>query len=143
MREANKHDKTKIEELMQLFRAESDIPAYKGIHNPEYWNKLLDTIFAGAGKIFIEEGKGLLMCLVVPTLWCNKTLYMQELAWYVKPEYRNTTLGYRLLKAYIEHGKQLKEEGRIAMFCLGKMASSPDMKYERFGFTKLEENWMQ
>lgn len=143
MREASKYDKTEIEELMKMFRAESDIPAYRTIENPPYWNRLLDRIFAGAGVIYLEEGKGLLMAIIVPTLWCDKTFYMQELAWYVKPEYRHTRTGYQLLKKYIEYGKKLKEEGRISMFCLGKMSSSPDMDYGRFGFTKLEENWMQ
>jgi GNAT superfamily N-acetyltransferase len=65
------------------------------------------------------------------------------LAWYVKPEYRNTTIGYRLLKAYVEYGKQLKAQNRIKMFTITKMVTSPDIKYGKFGFTKLDENWVQ
>jgi GNAT superfamily N-acetyltransferase len=68
---------------------------------------------------------------------------MYELAWYVKPEYRNTTIGYRLLKEYIDYGKQLKEQGRIKLFTIAKMVTSPNIKYDKFGFNKLDETWIQ
>ena len=143
IRQATRQDKKQIIELMQLFRAESSIEQYKNLDNEIYWNKLLDTILAGAGIIFIEDGVGLIMAIITPTIWCDKTLYMQELAWYVKPEQRNTSIGYRLLKKYVEYGNKLKDEGRISMFAIAKMVTSPDIKYGKFGFTKLDENWIQ
>jgi N-acetylglutamate synthase-like GNAT family acetyltransferase len=143
IRQATRQDKKQIIELMQLFRAESSIKQYKNLDNEIYWNKLLDTILAGAGIIFIKDGVGLIMAIITPTIWCDKTLYMQELAWYVKPEQRNTSIGYRLLKKYVEYGNKLKDEGRISMFAIAKMVTSPDIKYGKFGFTKLDENWIQ
>lgn len=143
IRQATKHDKKQIIDLMKLFRAESNIKQYQGLDNEPYWNRLLDTILAGAGIIYIEDGVGIIMGLIVPTIWCDKTLYMQELAWYVTPAKRNTSVGYRLLRKYIEHGKELKLQGRIAMFAIAKMVTSPDVKYQKFGFTKLDENWIQ
>lgn len=143
MRKATRYDKTAIIELMQEFRKEANIAEYANLDNEPYWHKLLDSILAGAGVVFIEEGKGLLMALITHTVWCDKTLYMQELAWFVKPEYRNTTLGYKLLKQYVNHGKELKESNRIKFFCIAKLPSSPDIKYDRFGFRKLDDNWMQ
>lgn len=143
IRQATKYDKTQIIEMMKLFRAESHIEQYRDLDNVDYWNKLLDNILAGQGIIYIEDGVGLIMGLIVPTIWCDKTLSLHELAWYVKPEFRNTTTGYRLLKAYVDYGKQLKQEGRIKMFTITKMVTSPDIKYGRFGFSKLDENWIQ
>lgn len=143
IRQATKYDKTQIIEMMQLFRAESHIEQYKDLDNVEYWNRLLDSILSGQGVIYIEEDVGLIMGVVMPTIWCDKTLVLNELAWYVKPEYRNTTVGYRLLKAYVDYGKQLKEIGRIKMFTIAKMVTSPDLKYGRFGFNKLDEIWIQ
>jgi GNAT superfamily N-acetyltransferase len=143
IRKATKYDKKQIIEMMQLFRAESHIEQYKDLDNVEYWNQLLDNIFAGQGIIYIEDGIGLIMGVVMPTIWCDKTLVLNELAWYVKPEHRNTTVGYRLLKAYVDYGKQLKETGRIKMFTIAKMVTSPDLKYGRFGFSKLDEIWIQ
>jgi GNAT superfamily N-acetyltransferase len=143
IREATKHDKAQIIEMMKLFRAESKIEQFQDLDNEPYWNRLLDTILAGMGIIYIEDGKGLIMALITHTAWCDKTLQMYELAWYVKPEYRNTTIGYRLLKSYVDYGKKLKESGRIKLFSIAKMVTSPDLKYEKFGFSKLDENWIQ
>lgn len=143
IRQATRQDKTQIIELMKLFRAESNIKQYQNLDNEQYWHKLLDTILAGAGVIYIEDGVGLIMAIITPTIWCDKTLYMQELAWYVKPAQRNTSVGYRLLKKYIEYGNKLKQEGRISMFAIAKMVTSPNIKYEKFGFKKLDENWIQ
>jgi hypothetical protein len=143
IRQATRQDKEQIIQIMKLFRAESNIKQYQGLDNEPYWNKMLDTILAGAGVIFIEDNVGLIMAIITPTIWCDKTLYMQELAWYVKPEKRNTSIGYRLLKKYVEYGNKLKEEGRISMFAIAKMVTSPDIKYGKFGFTKLDENWIQ
>lgn len=143
IRQATRQDKAQIIVMMKLFRREANIQQYKDLDNEPYWNKLLDTILAGAGVIYIEDGVGLIMALITPTIWCDKTLYMQELAWYVIPEKRNTSIGYRLLKKYVEHGNKLKAEGRICLFAIGKMVTSPDIKYGKFGFSKLDENWIQ
>lgn len=143
IRKATKYDKTQIIEMMKAFRAESNIEQYKHLDNLTYWNKLLDSILAGQGVIFIEDGKGLIMALITHTAWCDRTFQMYELAWYVKPEYRNTTVGYRLLKEYIDYGKQLKDMGRIKLFTIAKMVTSPNIKYDKFGFKKLDETWIQ
>ena len=143
IRQANKFDKQDIIEMMVAFKNESNIPELRELHNPEYWDQLLNTILAGAGVIFIEPNKGLLMALIAPSVWCNKTLQLYELAWYVKPEHRNTSIGYRLLKQYVDYGNQLKQSGRIKFFSIGKMVTSPNIKYEKFGFKKLDENWIQ
>jgi hypothetical protein len=143
IRQATKYDKTQIIEIMKLFRAESNIKQYQGLDNEPYWNRLLDTILAGAGIIYLEDGVGLIMALITPTIWCDKTYYMQELAWYVTPAKRNTSVGYRLLKKYIEYGNQLKSDGKIAMFSIAKMVTSPDIKYQKFGFRKIDESWIQ
>ena len=143
IRKATKYDKPQIIEMMKAFREESNIEQYKHLDNLTYWNKLLDTILAGQGVIFIKDGKGLIMALITHTAWCDRTFQMYELAWYVKPEFRNTTVGYRLLKQYIDYGKQLKEQGRIKLFTIAKMVTSPDIKYDKFGFKKLDETWIQ
>jgi len=143
IRQATRQDKQQIIKMMKLFRAESNIVQYQGLNNEPYWNRLLDTILAGAGIIYLENDVGLIMAIITPTIWCDKTLGMQELAWYVIPEKRNTSIGYRLLKKYVEYGNKLKQEGRIVMFSMTKMITSPDVKYNKFGFSKLEENWIQ
>lgn len=143
IRQANKYDKTEILEMMKQFRQESRIAQYQRLNNPDYWNELLDSILAGRGVVFIEEGKGLIMGIIGPVIWCNKTLALYELAWWVKPEYRNGTTGYKLVKSYIEYAKKLKQENRIVLFTLSKLPDTPNLDYTKLGFVKVDENWMQ
>ncbi len=143
IRKATRYDKEEIVRLMKLFREESPVREVYEDDNQEYWNAFLDNILAGAGAIFLEEGKGLLLSAVIPSIWNSKVLVLHELAWYVAKEYRGGTTGYKLLKAYIEYAKQLKDSGRVRYFTVSKMVSSPDIDYARFGFRKIDENWIQ
>lgn len=140
IRIATKYDKPEICEMMRLFRIEADLPEYKDVENIDH---LLDPILSGQGIIFLEENKGLIMAIIAPTLWSDKTLVMYELAWYVKPEHRNTTTGYRLFVSYLNYAKKLKEENRIKYFTISKMDTSPNLNYEKFGFRFKDENWIQ
>lgn len=143
IREANRFDKDKIIVLMKEFRDSADFIEVLAEDNVEYWYRLLDRIFAGAGKVFYEEDKGLLMCIIMPTIWDEKMFALHELAWYVRPEWRSTMTGYRLFQTYLEYGKSLKEAGRIKYFTMTKLDVSPDFDYARFGFRKKDENWIQ
>ena len=143
IRQATKYDKIQLQEMIRMFRDESPIQQYKDIDNPKYFDSLVDSIIAGRGVIFIEDNVGFIMGLISPVIWCDKTLAMYELAWYVKPEYRMGIVGVRLLKSYLDYAKQLKEEGRIKLFTITKMVTSPDFDYSKLGFKKIEENWMQ
>ena len=96
MREATKYDKIEIIEMMKCFRQESGIPEFQDLDNKEYWNRLLDSMLAGMGVIYIEEKVGLIMGVITPSVWCDKTLCLHEIAWYVYPEARNGSIGYRL-----------------------------------------------
>lgn len=140
IRQATKYDKNDICEMMSLFRMEANLPEYQNVESIDH---LLNPILAGQGVIFIEQNKGLLMAIVAPTLWSDKDLVMYELAWYVKPEHRNTTIGYRLFVNYLNYAQKLKEEGRIKFFTISKMDTSPNLKYEKFGFRFKDENWIQ
>ena len=143
IRQATKYDKTQVIEMMKAFRAESPISALYAEDDPEYWDAMLTSIFAGRGAVFIEDGKGLLLSMVYPSIWSGKVFGLHELAWYVYPQHRGGTTGYRLVRAYVDFAKGLKDSGRIAYFTLSKMVSSPAMKYEKLGFKKVDENWLQ
>lgn len=143
IRHATKYDKTEIIKMMCEFRDEAEFHEVQGQDTIESTEKLLDTIFAGAGVVFYEEGKGLLMGIILPSIWCDKIMVMHELAWYVRKEHRNTSLGYRLFVSYMNYGKLLKEQGRIKYFTMTKLDSSPALKYEKYGFRKKDENWIQ
>lgn len=141
IRQATKYDKTQIIEMMKCFRKES--PYQEIDDNEEYWNELLNNIFAGQGAVFLDDNKGLLMCLIIPNIWNPKVLGLHELAWYVYPEFRKTFTGYRLLTAYLDYAKKQKQNKRINYFTISKLSNSPDINYSRYGFIKKDENWVQ
>lgn len=143
IRQATKYDKYQIINMLRQFRDESPIQQYKDFNNEEYISRLIDQILAGRGVIFIKPDVGFIAGLISPIVWCDKTLAMYELAWWVKPEHRKGTAGYRLLQAYIKHGNKLKEQGRIRLFTLSKLSNSPNLDYAKLGFVKTDENWMQ
>lgn len=142
IRLANKFDKPQIIEMLRMFRDESPIEQYKGLENVEYISALIDSILVGRGVIYIEQNVGMIVGIIQPTIWCDKTLVLHELAWFVKPEHRHTTVGYKLLKKYLDYAQGLKDANIIKMFTLSKLTTSPNMKYEKFGLVKIEENWM-
>lgn len=143
IRTATKYDKTQIKDMLKEFHAESDFAELGTDYNEEYFDLLLDRMFAGQGVVFLEENKGLLVAMILPTIWNDKVYAMFELAWYVRPEHRNTTIGYRLFVSYLNYGKRLKEENRIAYFTMTKLDNSGNLKYEKYGFRKKDENWIQ
>jgi len=142
IRQANKFDKPQIIEMLRLFRNESPIWQYKELENQNYINQLLDSIIAGQGIIFIADDIGFIMGIKNPTIWDNTKIALHELAWFVKQEYRHKTTGYRLFKTYVDYAKQLKDNNKIALYTITKMTTSPDINYGKYGFTKIEENWM-
>lgn len=142
IRQATKYDKTEVIRLMKLFRAESPVKQIYFEDDEEHWHKLLDNIFAGAGAVFLEHGKGLLMCMVLQSVWSSKVFGLHELAWYVEPQYRNGTTGFKLLKAYLDYADELKESKRINFCILSKLPQTPNLDYTKFGFAKLDENWI-
>lgn len=143
IREANRFDRDAVIELMKEFRDSADFLELLAEDNVAYWHKLLDNIFAGAGKVFYAEGKGLLMCVIMPTIWDDKQFALHELAWYVKADYRKGTTGYRLFQSYIEYGNELKKAGRIKYYTMTKLDVSPELDYSKYGFRKKDENWIQ
>ena len=143
IRQATKYDKTQIIEMMKAFRAESPIDVLYAEDDPEHWDVMLTSIFAGRGAVFVEDGKGLLLSMICPSIWSGRVFGLHELAWYVYPQHRGGMTGYRLVRAYVDYAQELKKAGRIGYFTLSRMVSSPAMKYEKLGFRKVDENWIQ
>ena len=143
MRQANHFDRKEIIKMMVEFRDSADFVEISASTNTTNVNRLLDQIFAGAGAIFYEPDKGLLASLIAPSIWDHEVLILHEIAWYVRPQYRGSRIGFKLFKAYLEYGKELKNSGRIQYFTMTKLDSSPDFKYARYGFRVKDINWIQ
>jgi hypothetical protein len=111
----------------------------------EYVTRLLTEMMAGKGVVLVVDNDGIvgmLLASISPSIWSPKHLLMTELAYWVEPESRGGTAGYRLLAEYKKIGEQMKAEKRICNFLISKMSNSPNLQYQKFGFDKLEEFWV-
>jgi L-amino acid N-acyltransferase YncA len=142
IRKATRFDKIELIEMLNQFGNEF-LPKYVKYFKPKTVDKLLTSIIAGAGIALIEEGKGLIVGVMCPCLYDENLFILNEVAWYAKPEYRSTTVGYRLFKTYIDEANKMIEEKRIIACIMNKLHNSPDIHYEKYGFKKSQESWIK
>jgi hypothetical protein len=147
IRLANKFDQTEIFEMLRHYREKTPISMLADSNNEEHVSKLFRHITLGGGICLLAEDVdyqpiGLLIAVASTCMWDPDIRIMEELAYWVEPEYRGSTAGYRLLKEYQKIALKLKSENKIHWYSISKMSNSPDLKYEKFGYRKIEEKWI-
>lgn len=145
IRQANKYD---IDNIIKMLIHYRDSDTYNVVTNAkpnDYIKILLSQIIAGLGFILIAEKEkplGMIVAMKIPNIWNPEIFELHELAYWVEPEARGGTLGYRLLKEYCNEAQKLKDQNLINFFSITKMIDSPNIKYEKFGFNKFQEMWI-
>ena len=146
IRKASPFDIPQIINCLRDYRSNMPYGFLSDADDAEYVKTMLSQLMAGQGLVLVAdcEGKivGILIAGVMPSIWSPKHLMLTEFAYWVDPEYRNGTAGYRLLREYLDEAIKMREAGRIANCFISKMVNSPDLNFERFGFQKLEEFWV-
>lgn len=145
IRSANKFDLPHIIEMLKHFREQTPIELMRDCDNAEYINKLYHHIILGGGIALVAETDkvvGMIIGVKDQNIWDPNMRILRELVYWVEPEHRNTTAGYRLLKEYNKQAQELVDEGKIKLFTMTKMVNSPDLDFSRFGYTKTEEVWV-
>jgi len=145
VRDATPFDIPAILNMLREYRSQTPLPFLHDADDEIYITRVLTEIMAGRGVALIAETDkihGMLLAQVAPSAWSPKHLVMTEMAYWMNPDARGSSGGYRLLAAYVEHGQALKDAGRISAFFISKMINSPDLQYQKFGFNKLEEFWV-
>jgi hypothetical protein len=134
-----------IIDMLKKYREASPINLHKTTED-DHARAILAHIFAGLGIVLVAEDAdkslaGMLIAMKNPNVWDPKILMMNELAYWVNPESRGSSAGYKLIKRYQEYADKIKDAGEIQAYTISKMITSPDLKYDRFGFEKIEEMW--
>ena len=145
IRIANKFDQPHIFKMLRNFRDQSPIQVMSTVNNEEYVSKLLNALLHGRGVILIaekEEPVGMLMAVIDQNVWDPNVFLMKELVYWVEPEHRGSTAGYRLLAKYNELAKKMVDDGKISFYTMSKLTKSPDLDYGRFGYERVEETWV-
>lgn len=146
VRDASPFDIPVLLDMLRAYRGECPLPFISEIDDAMYMTTVLTQLMAGKGVALVAEGNtgvvGMFLAHIAPSMWSPKHLVMTEMAFWVNPEARGGTAAHRLISAYVEHGQALKDGKRVHAFFISKMVNSPNLKYEKFGFTKLEEMWV-
>jgi len=145
IRDASPFDIPVLLDMLRNYRSMTPLPFLAEADDAEYVTKMLTALIAGKGVVLVAENDGIVGMLIAdisPSIWSPKHLLMTELAYWVEPDARGGTAGYRLLTAYQKRGQELKEKGRICNCLISKMSNSPNLQYQKFGFEKLEEFWV-
>lgn len=146
IRKANKFDTPNLIPLMKAYGEESPYRIFKNerFHDSKYVAQLLYEIIAVRGFILIDNDfNGMLIAIITPNVWCPKVTELKELAWWVKPEFRNGTLGGKLWLEFNDLGNKMLDSGQINVVCTTVMSSSPALNYEKRGFKLLETTYFK
>jgi N-acetylglutamate synthase-like GNAT family acetyltransferase len=147
IREANRFDLPAIVEMLKNFRAATPLECMNECDNVQHISMLLHTALVGGGIALVALDNqvrpiGMIIGLIEQNIWDQNIYALRELCFWVEPEQRNTSAGYRLLHEYTRLAKQMVNAGRITMFTMTKMTNSPDLKLQKFGYEKVEETWV-
>lgn len=146
IRTARIGDVERIIDLLINFANEAPI---KSLHNPrvnrrKMGHTLVQLMLNGCVLVGEKDGKiqGMIIASIVDDVWLEYVKTLREVAWWVEPEYRHTTLGYRLLQEYVKFGKLLKQKEIISDFTMTTMVNSPELKLEDRGWRFIEMNYV-
>lgn len=146
IRIANKFDAPQIIEMLKHFRSETPIPEMNDCNDEEYISKLIRQLILGMGIIYVAEKDSKVVGMIIgvkgPSIWDQNLIMLREMAFWVEPEYRGSTAGYKLIIAYNKYAEQLKQNKQITTYTMTKMSTSPDLDFGRFGYKKAEEVWV-
>lgn len=146
IRSATIQDRPALVDLLVKFSSETPVGFLK---NPEFnQTRIMRQIDAiqRSGIVLVAERQdelvGMIMGITVEDLWLPQKKYIREVAWYVLPEHRGSSAGFRLLKKYTEECELAIKHGLVCAAQLTTLTTSPDLKLEKRGWEPVETNWI-
>jgi GNAT superfamily N-acetyltransferase len=144
IRIANKFDVPQILDMLRNYRDSGKIYGVQDITDEATPIRILTHILAGGGIAYVgqkdNELIGMLLAVKTPYLWDHTKFVMNEIVYWVEPEHRGSTTGYKLLSKYIEHCDNLVEDNVIVNYTMSQMEGQ-QLNYSRFGLRPIEHTW--
>jgi hypothetical protein len=143
VRQANKFDLPKLKQMLWNYHDSGSIRGLN-VTNEETGVRILTVILAGGGLALVSEKEdivtGMLLAIKSPFLWDGSQYIMNEIAYWVEPEHRNSTAGYRLLREYVNICEDLRDNGKIGNYTISQLEGQT-LDYSKFGFKPVEHTW--
>ena len=141
IRHATKYDIPILVDMVRQYASEfpSKLAKQEKWFDKQYIQQVLYTMIAGRGFVLLDDDeRGFLAAMIVPNLWYPSLMELSELAWWVKPEHRDTTVGGKLWIQFDKEAEAMKAEDRIQVIKTALTVGSPAIDYEKRGYKKLE-----
>ena len=145
IRKATPIDMPALVEMMRGYVAEAPMDTLKdaSLHNQRHVEELLSSLIAGRGFVLIDEKcRGFIAAMVINNVWCPAVLELHELAWWVHPNSRDSTVGGRLWKTFDAIAQEFLDCGRAQIICTSLIANSPKINYEKRGYKLLQKTYV-
>lgn len=146
IREANKHDMPELLQMMRDYSTQTPVPALQAAaaHDETHVANLMMQMMAGRGFVLIDnESRGFIAALITTNVWCPEVYELHELAWWVKPEHRNGTVGGRLWKEFDRLATDLIDDGRIDVAVTAVMANNTWIDYTKRGYSPMQATFFR
>ena len=143
MRDATRYDMSELWEMMVSYAGESPQKLPPELFDRAHVEHVFFQLMAGRGFVLIDEGKGFIAAGIVNNFWVPRFYELKELAWWVKPDYRKSTVGGRLWSEFNFRANLMMEQGRVQSVSTSVMSNSPSINYEKRGFQFLEKTYFR
>jgi hypothetical protein len=146
IRIATRYDIPRLLEIVESYAYENPIKKLAQEHNhfPRYVEELLFSIIQGRGFIFIDTHlRGAIIAYKSNNIWSPKVKELNELLWWVEPEYRNGTIGGRLWKAFDEQATIMLNHGDVDVVITSVSASGPLIDYTKRGYNAVGASFVK
>jgi L-amino acid N-acyltransferase YncA len=146
IRLATRADLDRVHELVMEFLKDTAYTEYTDQVDPAHIKKLCYAVLT-TGRVWLYDVDtvtvGLLIAVMEQNVWIPTKQSLRELVWYVKPEYRRTTAGGRLFKAFCDEGNQLLISKTIDGYFTTRMATTGEYDLSKRGFREVERLFLK
>lgn len=146
IRDASKFDMPELIAMMRDYSAQAPARALQRakVHDQSHVEQMMASMMAGRGFVVIDDqSRGFIAAIITNNVWCPSVLELHELAWWVKPEHRNGTVGGRLWKEFDLRAQRMLADGKIDIACTSVLANSQFIDYTKRGYQPMEATFFR
>lgn len=144
MRYATKYDMPHLLDMMRAYADEAGIETLKQNQNENHVKTLFYEMIKGRGFVLVDDQlRGFLAAYITSNFWNSKIRELHEVAWWVDPQHRDTSIGGRLWLRFNKLAQDLLDQKRVQIVCTSLMPASPDIDYTRYKFKPLQATFFR
>jgi N-acetylglutamate synthase-like GNAT family acetyltransferase len=144
MRYATKYDMPHLLEMMKEYAKEAGVKALQEKQNEDQVKNLFDQMMNGRGFVLVDDNlRGFLAAYISRNFWNRYIRELHEVAWWVMPEYRSTSVGGRLWLRFNQLAQNLLDQKKIDIVCTSLMPSSPEIDYTKYNYRPLQATFFR